>query len=313
MEQMVADGSTRQRSAEFNSALDTVSPASSDREKLAAFLSVQSLEVTARQYEKFPILARRMRAGSRVYIACIGPEDAPGQIRAAARLAELGFTPVPHFPARLIEGAGRLEDLVSRFVGEAGITDALLVGGGAGKPLGEFSSVMDMLETGIFDRFGITSLGFAGHPEGNADIERAAGEAALVEALRLKQAFAGRTGARTRLVTQFVFAARPVIDWAGMLADENIDLPVHVGLPGPATVKTLVKYALTCGVGPSARIIQKQALNITKLMRVSMPDDTLAGLAEAAASGRGRGIAQAHFFPFGGLEKLFDWLDSLGL
>lgn len=313
MEQVVLDGSTRQRSADYNSALDTVSAASSDKEKLAAFLSVQSLEVTARQYDKFPILADRMRSGSRVYIACIGPEDAPDQIRAAARLSELGFTPVPHFPARLIEGAEQLEDLVSRFVGEAGITDALLVGGGADKPAGEFSSVMEMLDTGVFDRFGITNLGFAGHPEGNADIERSAGEAGLMEALRLKQAFTDRTDARTRLVTQFVFAAQPVIDWAGKLAEENIDLPIHVGLPGPATVKTLAKYALTCGVGPSIKIIQKQALNITKLMSVSTPDDTLIGLAEAAASGQGHGIAQVHFFPFGGFEKLFDWLDSLDL
>ncbi len=312
MEQLVVDES-RKRSADGNPALDTVNVLSSAKQKLSAFLSTQSLEVTARQMEKFPILAERMHAGSRVYIACIGPEDAPDQIRAAARLAELGFMPVPHFPARLIGGAVQLEDLVARFVGEAGITDALLVGGGAESPAGDFTSVMDMLETGIFDRFGITSLGFAGHPEGNKDIANAAGEAAIMEALRLKTAFIQRTDARARLVTQFVFAHEPVVKWSQELVAEGIDLPIHVGIPGPATVKTLAKYALSCGVGPSIRIIQKQALNITRLMSVSSPDEVVNGLADAAVSGQGNGIAQAHFFPFGGFEKLFDWQDTLDL
>ena len=48
-------------------------------------------------------------------------------------------------------------------------------------------------------------------------------------------------------------------------------------------------------------------------MSVSTPDEVVNGLADAAASGRGNGIAQAHFFPFGGFEKLFDWQDTLDL
>ena len=81
--------------------------------------------------------------------------------------------------------------------------------------------------------------------------------------------------------------------WAKMLRAEGIDLPIFVGVPGPATIKTLVKYATMCGVGNSARFIRKQAMNITKLLTVNTPDDFVAGSGAAALrpAGAGRGGA----------------------
>ena len=67
--------------------------------------------------------------------------------------------------------------------------------------------------------------------------------------------------------------------WAADLREAGIDLPIHVGVPGPATIKTLVKYAAMCGVGNSARFIRKQALNITKLLTVSEPTEFVDQLA----------------------------------
>ncbi len=79
-------------------------------------------------------------------------------------------------------------------------------------------------------------------------------------------------------------------------------------MPGPATIKTLAKYALMCGVGNSARLIRRQALNISKLLTVSAPDDFVEDLARIAAEEPDLGIAAPHFYPFGGFDKLFDWL-----
>ena len=88
-------------------------------------------------------------------------------------------------------------------------------------------------------------------------------------------------------------------------------LPIHVGVPGPATIKTLVKYAAMCGVGQSARFIRKQALNITKLLTVNTPDEFMGGLAQLHFGEPELGIAGPHLYPFGGFDKLFDWLSPL--
>jgi methylenetetrahydrofolate reductase (NADPH) len=81
-----------------------------------------------------------------------------------------------------------------------------------------------------------------------------------------------------------------------------------VGVPGPATIKTLVKYAAMCGVGNSARFIRKQAMNITRLLTVNTPDDFVGGLADLHFNRPELRIAGPHLYPFGGFDKLFDWL-----
>ena len=65
-----------------------------------------------------------------------------------------------------------------------------------------------------------------------------------------------------------------------------------------------------CGVGNSARFIRKQALNITKLLTVNTPDDFVADLAQLHVSHPDLGIAGPHLYPFGGFDKLFDWLSA---
>ncbi len=140
-------------------------------------------------------------------------------------------------------------------------------------------------------------IGIAGHPEGNPDITKIHGEAVLLAALREKQAYLKSHGLEGFIATQFLFEARPVADWARQLRQSGIDLPIYVGVPGPATIKTLVKYAAMCGVGNSARFIRKQAMNITKLLTVNTPDEFVAGLAELHFARPDLGIAGPHLIP----------------
>lgn len=274
------------------------------------FLENFSVEVTARQGDKVAGLTDHLAAGTAVYIALIDPGDVPEQIETARALARHGFRAVPHIPARLIESRASLNDRVERFAGEAGVTRVLAIGGGLA-PMGPFSSTLEMLDTGIFERHGIRQIGFAGHPEGNADITKAYGEDALLDALIVKQASAEERGLTAYLATQFLFSAEPVERWARMLRDNGVNLPIHVGIPGPATIKTLVKYALLCGIGPSARIVRKQALNVSKLLTVSTPDELVANLGRLQRREPALGIAGAHVYPFGGFDKLFRWIEAV--
>jgi methylenetetrahydrofolate reductase (NADH) len=274
---------------------------------LETFLRRLSLEITAKHLDKLPLLQMRLNRGTRIFIALIDPADAHIQIEAAAAVRAAGFEPVPHLPARFIRDRDDLFTRVARLSAH-GVTEILVLGGGAPEPLGAYDAAVQLIETGVFESHGIRRIGLAGHPEGNPDIVRKHGPAMLLEALKEKQASARSRGLDAFIATQFLFEAGPVVEWASGLRREGIDLPIHIGVPGPATIKTLAKYALMCGVGNSARLIRRQALNVSKLLTVSAPDDFIEDLARISAERSDLGIAAPHFYPFGGFDKLFDWL-----
>jgi methylenetetrahydrofolate reductase (NADPH) len=274
---------------------------------VAAFLRKSSIEITPKQIEKLPLLKDKLVPGCNVFIALIDPADVPGQIEATRQLTAAGLAPVPHVPARFVRDESDLKSRIAALA-QAGATQMLVLGGGAPQPIGIYDAAIQLLATGVFQANGVKRIGIAGHPEGNPDITRIRGEEALLKALLEKQAYLRANELDGFIATQFLFEAEPVADWAQMLRGAGIDLPIHVGVPGPATIKTLVKYAAMCGVGNSARFIRKQAMNITRLLSVNTPDDFVAGLAKLHFARPELGIAAAHMYPFGGFDKLFDWL-----
>jgi methylenetetrahydrofolate reductase (NADPH) len=274
----------------------------------AAFLKNLSAEITPRQIEKLPLLQEHLPKGTPIFIALIDPADVAGQLTAAVALRKAGLEPIPHVPARFVLDETDLKNRIGALAGEAGVTQMLVLGGGAPTPMGKFDAAIQLLQTDVFQKNGVKRIGVAGHPEGNADITKVHGEAVLLKALGEKQAWLKANNISGFIATQFLFEAPPVAYWASMLRDNGIDLPIHVGIPGPATIKTLVKYAAMCGVGNSARFIRKQALNITKLLTVNTPDEFIAQLAVLHFDRPELGIAAPHLYPFGGFDKMLDWL-----
>jgi len=127
------------------------------------------------------------------------------------------------------------------------------------------------------------------------------------EALDWKQKFSERTDARMAIAMQFAFEAKPIIAWAEGLKARGIDLPIHIGIAGPAKLQTLIKFAIACGVGPSLRVLQKRAMDVTKLMLPYEPTDVVAELAAHKAANPGFNIEAAHFFPLGGIKTNAEW------
>ncbi len=272
------------------------------------FTARASIEVMPRTAAKVDSFAAILPAGTRVYIAHIDGTPIEEMVATAKRIAAEGFAIMPHFPARSIESRAQLADWISCYQGEAGVTEALVLAGGIATPRGDFHSSMQLLESGEFDRAGFTRLHVAGHPEGNRDIDPDGGDAVVRDALRWKQDFANRSDAATALVTQFVFDAAPVIDWARTIRAAGIDLPVHVGLAGPAKLQTLIKYAMACGVGPSLKVLQKRAMDVSHLLVPYAPDEIAAALESARATEPDLGLEQAHLFPLGGINASAEWL-----
>ncbi len=279
---------------------------------LRALLAGYSIEVMPRTASKIDDFKAILPEGTRIYIAHIEGTPIADMVATASRLAKDGFAVMPHIPARLIPNLSTLETWLRSYSGEAGVTQALIIGGGPAKPAGDLHSSLQLLESGLFDKYGFTRLHVAGHPEGAGHIDRDGSTRIVDDMLRLKQAFAERSGADMAITTQFAFDAKAVIAWAERIAAAGINLPIHLGVAGPARLQTLIKFAIECGIGPSLGVLQKRALDLSKLLAPYEPLDMLTEIAAYKASHPDSLIQQIHVFPLGGIRPSVEWMNSHG-
>jgi methylenetetrahydrofolate reductase (NADPH) len=267
-----------------------------------------SIEVSPKQAVESKDLPGLFPEGTSVYLTDIGTEPLDTMIGAAKRLRDLGYEPVPHFAARRMPSRELLETRIKRSASEAGVKDVLIIGGGVPKPLGEFTSAMDLINSRLFEKYGINRIAVAGHPEGSPDFN----DAVAQEALQQKQLYADTSGTELRLLTQFGFAPDKFINWSETLKQQGITLPVHIGVAGPAKVTTLIKYAALCGVGNSIAYLRKNALSLTALATRHSPEGVVKPIEDFWLNNPDSAIRQMHVFPFGGLVNSAQWLRERG-
>ena len=278
-----------------------------DPPQVEAFLQGYSIEVMPRTAEKIEDFRDLLPAGTRVYVAHIEGTPIEDMVATAKRLAAEGYNVMPHFPARIIKDQPMLEDWIARYQGEANVTQALLLAGGVDAPHGQYHSSLQLLESGLFDKAGFNRLHVAGHPEGNKDIDPDGTSVNVDAALSWKQLFSERTDAKMALATQFAFEAGPIIDWANAVKAAGVDIPIHIGIAGPAKLQTLIKFAIACGVGPSLKVLQKRAMDVTKLLLPYEPTHVISKLAAHKAENPDFNISHVHFFPLGGIKTNANW------
>ena len=266
-----------------------------------------SIEVTPNGAAKVESFADCLTEGTSVNVTFLPGSDPNDTIAVAKRLKDEGMNAIPHIAARSIQSAEQLETLVSSMVSQAGVEEVLVIGGGVDNPVGDFSDSMQILGTGILQKNGITKIGVSGHPEGSPDIS----DAQIADALAWKNEFASKEGLSLYIETQFCFEADMVLDWERKIRADGNKLPIRVGIPGPATIKTLFRFAQISGIGPSMRFIAKQARNVAKLMTVQSPHLLLSGLAEGMATDEDCLIQHFHYYPFGGFAKTATYGDAI--
>ncbi|MDB4045537.1 methylenetetrahydrofolate reductase [Amylibacter sp.] len=274
---------------------------------LEAFLKKFSIEVMPRTASKIENFKELLPQNTRVYVAHIEGTPINEMIDTAKRLTDEGYNVMPHFPARIIESKEVLVNWIDRYKNEAGVKDALLLAGGVNQPYGEFHSSMDLLDTGEFDKAGFKNLHVAGHPEGNMDIDIDGKTKNVDSAISWKQEFSQKTDANMAITTQFCFESGPVIEWADRMASMGIDIPIHIGVAGPAKLQTMIKFSMACGVGASLRVLKRRAKDVTKLLLPFKPDQFLTELAEYKALNPNFLITNVHFFPLGGIKTNAKW------
>ena len=280
-------------------------------EAIKNFLDGFSIEVTPRAAAKIDNFAELIPKGTLIYIAHIEGTPIDEMVATAKKINEQGFSPMPHFPARIIKDKNVLQDWISKYQNEANVKNGLLIAGGANKPYGEYDSSIQLIESELFDKADFQNLHIAGHPEGSMDIDPDGSTKNVDQALSWKNEFSKRTDAKMAITTQFSFDADSVIRWANKVKESGIDIPIHIGIAGPAKLQTLLRYSIECGVGASIKIIQKRAMDLTKLLLPYKPTNIITELATHKANNPLFNIEKVHFFPLGGIKQVSDFIKEI--
>jgi methylenetetrahydrofolate reductase (NADPH) len=217
------------------------------------------------------------------------------------RLAAHGYRVAPHLPARLVSDDAHLADIVAR-LREASVRSAFVIGGDAQHPAGQFPDALSLLQS--LERIGrpFDDVGIGGYPEGHADIP----DEAMELALKQKSPYA------TRIITQMCFHAKTTTSWAAHVAGAGVDLPVHVGMPGPVNRQKLVRISAGLGLGQSARFLHKQHSLLWRFLLPGAyrPTKLAQGLAASVPNAR-TNIRGFHIFTFNEVHRTEQWRREL--
>jgi len=268
---------------------------------IVALVHGASLELMPRDKAAVDRCIEKAVPGSEVYIARV-PGDAHGAtVATAVLLRKAGFDPIPHIGARYFENRAALDDTVARLVGEAGADKVLCIAGDIDHAAGPFAASTDLIATGIFAKHGIKRVGIAGYPEGHGKIVMPV----LAEHMAKKLALLAEQNIAALIVSQFCFEAAPILDFVSRVRQRGVTAPIRIGLAGPASVTTLAKFAMRCGVGNSMRALTS-GRGVTRLLTEAGPESVVAALARAHPD-----FERLHLYTFGGVSKAADWLNAV--
>ena len=271
---------------------------------LAALLSTASVEVSSRGHQ-LAELRDHFSPGIDVTVTFLPGDDYRHNVETAAALRRLGFNPVLHVAAREMRSRDALDDFLARARGEAEANRILVIAGDSLRAVGPFKSSADICVSGAIEAHGIRAVSFAGHPEGHPQLSA---EKAMA-ALSAKRDWGRRSGVRVDLISQFCFESAPILAWLKELEAHDLDIPVHIGLAGPASPATLVQVCLALRRRRLAEVAARAHRPLRSPPDGHGPDDVLRGL-WTSPSIANTPIAGLHFFPFGGLSKTSRWLHN---
>ena len=272
---------------------------------LTPLLRDVSLEMTGKDVGELAEARDSIPEGTRINVTFLGNEDLPRRLAAAKAVKANGFVPVPHVSARRLVSRHMLEEFLTALEADGTGENVFAVGGDPSEPHGPYADALSVIESGLLETYGVRRVGIAGYPEGHPDIP----DSVLWPALQSKYAALRARGLTGEIITQFGFDVDPVLDWIRTVRQHGIDAPVRIGVPGPAGVRRLMRYAARFGVGTSASIVKKYGLSITNLMGTAGPDRFLRALAAGYQPDR-HGEVKLHFYTFGGLRATSEWIND---
>jgi methylenetetrahydrofolate reductase (NADPH) len=274
------------------------------KERVVTFMRAASIEITPSEERHLPALGGLLPADSSIYISHVPTATLAQLVKTALAVQAAGFQATPHLVARRINYPETLRTTLAKLVAH-GVEQALLVAGDTQHPAGEYESTLDVLASGLIEKSGIKRIGVAGYPEG----QRGIGHAMLGNALKIKQAFADRTGVPVFIVTQFGFNGNALRDWEPELARIDVRLPIRAGIAGPTPLSKLIKFAMRCGIGASLRTVMRNLSAVSGIAELATtPEQHVMRLMQLPSSTR---VIAPHFFCFGGVLETAEWISQV--
>lgn len=274
--------------------------------RIAALARSASFEIAARDDAAIEAAGALLAPGGRVSITWLPRDGDEDRIAAARALHDRGLEPMPHIAARLIVDEAHLRRLIARLCDEAGVSQLLVIGGDAARPIGPFGSAADLIASPAFAHPQLRGIAVGGYPEGHPAI----GQGALAAALDAKIAAIAARGLTPEIITQLCFDSGPILGWLRGFRARHRSVPVRIGIAGPASIRTLLRFARICGVGTSAKALVSRGASIARLLTEAAPDPLLRDLAESRDLDA-LGAVGLHLFPFGGFERTARWIGAV--
>ncbi len=263
-----------------------------------------SLEMTAKEIEGIKEAAPLIRPGTQVAVTFLPGEEIEQRVEAAVLVRELGFEPIVHLSARRIASEEVLDNYLRDITTKAGVKRVFIIAGDPPEPEGPYSDSLQIIETGLLEKHGIEIVGIGGHPEGHPNNTKDE----LWDWMERKIAAVKAHGMVPLVVTQFAFDDEAIVEWLKEMRARGIDVPVRLGVPGPAGIKRLLGFAKRCGVGASANVMKKYGISLTNLIGSAGPDKLVASLDKGLTEDLGR--VRLHLYPFGALTASAEWINK---
>lgn len=269
--------------------------------RAAAIVGGYSIEATRPSAADIEAVAEHSGQARQLYLSAVPAQPLADLAGVAAQARRAGLEPVVHLPARRFTSRAELIEILARLRGEADVR-RLLVLAGEFDPPGPFADALAIVRDGALREAGIEEIGITGYPEGHPRIDADRLAAAMMD----KIAAAAEQGLRVHIVTQFAFAADPIVRWIRGIRESGVALPVRIGLAGPTSLTALLRYAKRCGVNASMRGLATGAA--ASLIGNVGPEKIVAELLEASAD---LGDIKIHYFSFGGVGDTARYADRL--
>ncbi|HEY1819262.1 MAG TPA: methylenetetrahydrofolate reductase [Trebonia sp.] len=262
-----------------------------------------SMEMTGKDVAKVENAASVIPAGTRINVTFLENEDLAMRVSAAAAVKRLGFTPVPHISARRIRSQEMLEEYLTGLRDIGASENILVVAGDPAVPMGPYEESLAVIESGVLQQYGVKHVSMSGHPSGDPNIPADV----LFPAMERKAAALTKLQIPGSIITQVDFDVDRVLAWVAEVREHGVDLPVRVGVPGPASVKLLLGFASRLGLSTSTTIAKKYGLSVTNLLGKAGPENFIRDLQAGLDPGK-HGVVKLHFYTFGGFKTTAEWI-----
>jgi methylenetetrahydrofolate reductase (NADPH) len=276
-----------------------VTTASPRDKALPALLSAFSIELTPGDDKSIDAASRLLPVATETFISGLRRVRVEQVVSTAVRLRQAGMTPVPHVAARNFASACELDSFLGRLRAEADVKRVLVIAGDRERPAGPYHDSLAILQSGLLEGHGIKTVYLSCYPEEHPRIASSRLEQTRAE----KLSAALNAGLTVGFISQFCFEAAPILQLARRLTKQGIEAPYRMGVAGPASRATLLKYAMMCGIGPSMRALRDRANLARNMLSGETPEELLREVALAQANDPTLRIAGVHFFTFGALAN----------